>query len=156
MYICRSCGQTYSEPVKFCGKCGNDSFDIPQQSYAPQPQYNAYSNPTPTYSYAQPATAGGSKAPAIIGMIFGIVAVFLGFYQMIVSMALASSRYTADEGMAFFWIMSIFVLPLTVVGLVMSFKDCGSLRGMSIAGRITSFITAGMWVLTFFVCLASL
>ena len=61
-----------------------------------------------------------------------------------------------EEAMAFFWIYSIFVLPFMIVGLIMSFKDCGSLRGMSLAGKITSFITAGIWALTFFVCLGNL
>ena len=157
MYICRSCGQTYSEPVKFCGKCGSDSFDTPQQAYATQQQYNTYSNPTPapSYSYAPPAPAGQSKAPAIVGMIFGISSLMFVIYQMFFTFMMLDIEGD-EEAMIFFWIYSIFVLPFMIVGLVMSFKDCGSLRGMSITGRITSFITAGIWLLTFFVCLANL
>jgi len=155
MYICRSCGQTYSDPVKFCGKCGSDSFEISQQPYAQQ-QYNAYNNPTPTYSYVTPpAPAGRSKAPAIVGMIFGITSLIFVIYQMFFTFMMLDIEGD-EEAMAFFWIYSIFVLPLMIVGLVMSFKDCGSLRGMSLAGKITSFITVGMWALTFFVCLGNL
>ena len=44
MYTCKTCGQTYSDPVKFCGKCGGDQFEAQQQggyqqNYYQQPNY---------------------------------------------------------------------------------------------------------------------
>ena len=36
MYVCKNCGQTYSEPVKFCGKCGT----VVEQAVPVQPVMN--------------------------------------------------------------------------------------------------------------------
>ncbi len=153
MYVCKNCGQTYSEPVKFCGKCGGDSFDSNEYM---APEYSPYSNPTPAYTYASsPAPSGGSKAPAIVGMACGISAVFFAFYMLIVCASFADSYYRIDEAFASFFGFSFFVIPLAIVGLVMSFKAGNALKGMSIAGKVTSFVSLGIWGLTFLICVGS-
>ena len=151
MYVCKNCGQTYSEPVKFCGKCGGDSFEA-QMAYAPQPEYV---NPAPTYSYVASAPAGRSKAPAIVGMIFGISSMIFSFYHMLLTFILLDEE-GVDDALSFFWALSVFVLPFMIVGLIMSFKDCGSLKGMSITGRVTCFISLGMWLIGFLACLSEI
>ncbi len=154
MYVCKTCGQTYSEPVKFCGKCGGDSFD--SNGYTSS-EYSAYGNPAPTYTYASsPAPAGGSKVPSIVGMACGISAAFLAFYMFIMCASMASSYYFADEAFASFFGFSFFVVPLSIVGLVMSFKGGEVLKGMTIAGKVTSFVAIGLCGISFLVCLGGL
>ena len=156
MYICKSCGQTYSEPVKFCGKCGSDSFEasIETPAYEANP---AYSNPAPAYSYA-PTPESGSKAPSIVGMVLGIVATFLalimtGFIGELVDSYY--SRYYSDEIFVSFIVWSFFVLPFAIVGLIMSFKK-SSLKAMSIVGKITSFVSLGLWLISFLMTVSNM
>lgn len=143
MYVCKNCGQVYSEKVNFCGKCGSEAFDV---------QADAYANPAPSYNYAAPV--GGSKVPSIIGMIFGITAIFFAFYQLIFTGVIASEF--GDDAFVPFFVFSVFVLPFSIVGLIMSFKGGNTLRGMSITGKITSFISLGIWFLSLIVCLGNM
>ncbi len=156
MYICKNCGQTYQSPVNFCGSCGGQ---VTEAQEAVQPEYTAPVNSAP-YTYANPTPAPtGSKGPAIVGLIFGILAMIFSFISIgIASMALdeADSYYyyyhgldsLREEAFAILGVFSIFVLPFIIVGLVTSLRK-SSLKGVAITGRITSFIGLGMWILSF-------
>ena len=163
MYTCKNCGQTYSDPVKFCGKCGGDSFETQQQGGFQQPDYGAsYGNPTPAYTYAAPtpAPATASKAPAIIGMIFGIITLIFSFICIGVSaeaLDLADRVYyfygpsksaIREAAYASLGILSVFTIPSLIVGLVMSFKQ-SAIKAMSIVGKVTSFVGLGLYVIAF-------
>ena len=168
MYTCKTCGQTYSDPVKFCGKCGGDQFEAQQQGGYQQPAYGAsYSNPAPapSYSYAAPAPATASKAPAIVGMIFGIITLILAFvcigfaseYSELADRAYSYYYYYGpsksairEAGYGALGVLSIFTVPSLIVGLVMSFKQSG-IKAMSIVGRITSFVGLGLYIISFII-----
>ena len=163
MYICKTCGQTYSDPVKFCGKCGSDSFESQQQAYNA-----AYSNPapTPSYTYAAPAPATASKAPAIVGMIFGIITLILAFicigfaseyadeakhiYSYYSYYYRPSKAAIREAGFGALGVLSIFTIPSLIVGLVMSFKQSG-IKAMSIVGKVTSFVGLGLYLISFII-----
>ena len=155
MYICKNCGQTYSDPVNFCGKCGGDSFD--SNDYM-NTEYSPNVNPSPTYTYASaPAPASENKAPAIVGMSCGVSAVLLAFYMLITCADLVDGYYySSAEAFGLFFGFSFFIVPLTIVGLIMSFKAGNALKGMSLAGKITSFVSMGILALTFLMCVGSL
>ncbi len=165
MYICKNCGQTYTAPSNFCGKCGGEVTE------APDTFNTAYSNPAPAYSYATPvaeAPAAG-KGPAIVGMIFGILATILAFVCIaIASEAIDSASYYSssyyyyysyyspsyyinnirEAALAALFVMSIFVLPCMIVGLATSFRK-SSLKALSIVGRATSFVGLALLVVSF-------
>ena len=165
MYTCKTCGQTYSDPVRFCGKCGGDSFETQQDGYQ-QPAYDAsYSTPTPSYSYAAPAPASVSKAPSIVGMIFGVITLILAFicigfaaeYADLADRAYSYYYYYGpsksairEAAYASLGILSIFTVPSLIVGLVMSFKQAG-IKAMSIVGRVTSFVGLGLYLISFII-----
>lgn len=158
MYICKNCGQTYHGPIKFCGKCGGDSFEV-QMTYTPQSEYI---NPAPTYSYvSSPSSTSPRSAPAIIGMIFGILALLFAFGAFAMAMDALdvadnyhnyySSRYLSDiryEYLNDLTGLSIIIIPSIIVGLIMSFKR-SAIHAMSIVGRVTSFISVGLWFFAF-------
>ena len=156
MYICKNCGQSYPEPVNFCGKCGGNSFDTNDYNvnndYNMNAEYSPYGNPTPAYNFEpSPAPESESKAPAIVGMACGVSAVLVALQML---MGCMSYYYFYDAIMAFFG-YSFLVTPLAIVGLIMSFKAGNALKGMSIAGKITSFVSIGILGLTFLACVGN-
>ena len=163
MYICKNCGQTYTDPVRFCGKCGSNLIEA--QMAAPQPEPIAYAEPAPAYSYAAPVAPApsASKGPAIVGMIFGIIAAIFSLASVIVASSALdaadsysyyyyySSYYLSnlrEEAFAVLAVMSIFIVPCIIVGLITSFKKSG-LKALSIVGRITSFVGLALWLISF-------
>ena len=140
MYICKNCKKTFDTPVQYCNVCGGAVENQPTG-------YNSFSTPV---TYGAPAT--GSKAPSIIGMIFGILNMILSFV-LIAPIAETVDNYYAsyafDEMLAYFFVFSIFMLPLAIVGLILSFKSNAGGKGMAIAGRITGFIALAIYLISF-------
>jgi len=192
MSICKTCGAECPDQAAFCTQCGtpmaNESnpetpvapvYETPvapvyEAPVAPvyeapaAPVYEAPAAPTyeaPAYAYAPPVSESGSKAPAILGMIFGISAIILSFILMvgIISAIDTYSYYydhydyyysITDELMGVILGFSIFLLPCLIVGLVMSFKAKVG-KGMAIAGKITNFIALGMYTISFIMALSA-
>ncbi|MBQ4631390.1 MAG: DUF4190 domain-containing protein [Clostridia bacterium] len=95
MYICTKCNQTYSTPAKFCSQCGGE---VVEHASAPEPEFKEYS--APSYSapvYADTLEPKRSKAPAIMGMIFGIWALICAFVMLICMIATSIGSEVADE-----------------------------------------------------------
>ena len=176
MYICTKCNATYNEKINFCRSCGGPVTEVQQQSqqvqepaefqqsaqsqyintpeYNPAPSYNPY-GAAPYSPYAAPASA--SKAPAILGMVFGIINVFITMFMFMGILSEINSYYGCEfeEALIIFSVFSVFILPLAIVGLIMSFKSTpGSGKGMAIAGRITGFIAIGLYMISFFMVMA--
>ena len=91
-------------------------------------------------------------------MVLGIVATFLalimtGFIGELVDSYY--SRYYSDEIFVSFIVWSFFVLPFAIVGLIMSFKK-SSLKAMSIVGKITSFVSLGLWLISFLMTVSNM
>ena len=148
MYICKNCGQTYADPVRFCGKCGSNLIEA--QGYTPQPEYNPYNNQPQGYSYVTPpapTSANNNKVMPILSMSLGIFAAVFAFYVL---MFATSSRM----GFGSFFFASMFTIPPAIVGLVMSFKSGAVLQGMSLAGKITSFAALGMSMFSFVISIS--
>ncbi len=167
MYICKNCGQTYTTPSSFCGRCGGEVTETPDTAYT------SYDNPAPAYSYAATAPAAeapAGKGPAIVGMIFGILATILAFVcifigtEAIDEASYYSSNYyyydyfyyspsyyidtIRETALVSLFVMSLFVLPCMIVGLATSFRKSG-LKVMSIVGRVTSFVSLALLVISF-------
>lgn len=163
MYICKNCGQSYPEPVNFCGKCGGNSFDANDYNvnndYNMNAEYSPYGNPTPAYNFEpSPAPESESKAPAIVGMACGASAVLIALWMMSICFSYIGSYhsyYYVEETFATLLGCSFFITPLAIVGLIMSFKSGSALKGMSIAGKITSFVSIGILGLTFLACVGN-
>lgn len=181
MSICKTCGAECPDQAAFCTQCGtpmaNESnpetpvapvYEAPVAPVYEVPAAPTYEVPTyeaPAYAYAPPVSESGSKAPAILGMIFGISAIILSFILMvgIISAIDTYSYYydhydyyysITDELMGVILGFSIFLLPCLIVGLVMSFKAKVG-KGMAIAGKITNFIALGMYTISFIMALSA-
>lgn len=179
MAICRNCGAECLENATFCTQCGtpitegnlnNTEAPVYEAPVAPvyeaptapvyeAPVYEApvYETPTaPAYTYTPyVAEASGSKVPAILGMIFGIVAVLLSLplFVNMIDMVDYSRYYSIDDALGLFFGLSLFIIPAFVLGLIMSFKGTEP-KGMLIAGRITSFVAIGFTAISFFMALS--
>lgn len=100
---------------------------------------------------------GGGKISAIMGMAFGILGLILSFYYIMYAAVFANTVYyygEFEEIVIALIIMAIFFLPPTIVGLALSCKPVSKLRGMALAGKITSIISLGVWALSFFIVLS--
>ena len=171
MFICKNCGQTFEAYTNFCSSCGSNVIEPYNEAPAGGPGYYAapgapaaptYSAPAyttnpysaPMYSAPYGAPAAPSKAPAIIGMIFGLTAIL--FAISTISNSITFLDYgDEEEALIFLFIMSIFQLPSIIVGAVQSFK-ARALRGMGVVGAITSLISAALWFITFIMILSEL
>ncbi|MBQ4631389.1 MAG: hypothetical protein IJB70_10435 [Clostridia bacterium] len=101
-------------------------------------------------SSAAPATG---KATAIVGMVFGILGLILSGYHLLYVAAFLSTVSYAYEAVPIaisMLVVAAFMLPVTIVGIVMSSKPVSRLRGMALAGKITAFISLGVFALSLF------
>lgn len=155
MYICQNCGQAYQTPVNFCSRCGNTAIVNQGGIQPPYSPYTASSYPmTPA-----PAEKGGRGA-AIVGMIFGLIAMFMSFVMVGMAAELADNAlsyylYRAtlyEEILGFIVGYSIVMLPFSIVGLVLSCK-AKALKGMAIAGRIMTILSLVLWGISCLICL---
>lgn len=156
----------YSEPTYSSPAYSEPAYSSPAYS---EPTYSspAYSEPaysSPAYSepvYSKPYTAPSpSKAPAIVGMICSIIALCFGLYLIGFSITSAAIyedysysysyynyRAVADAAAFCLGFISVFQIPLTVVGLIMSFK-AKALKAMGIVGIITGFLSVLLWFIS--------
>ena len=160
MYICKNCGTSYAEHVAFCAQCGSNLMMFQQD---PQPAYNAYDAaapaPTPTYSYEAPTTAASdNKVPAILSLVFGAIAAVIALSLIgVLAEYLSASSYSYyyytpsydSEALGAFFGCSVFIVPGAILGMIMSGKT-QALKGMSIAGKISSIVSLGLLGLAFF------
>lgn len=156
MYICKNCGTSYKEHVAFCAQCGSNLMMFQQD---PQPAYDATAPaPTPTYSYEAPAATSESKVPAILSLAFGAFAAVMVLYLITVLCGyLSASSYSYyyyspsydSEALGSFFGCSAFIVPGAILGMIMSGKT-QALKGMSIAGKISSIVSLGLLGLAFF------
>lgn len=152
MYICKNCGASYAEHVTFCAQCGSNLMMFQQDT---PPAYNPYGTtaPSSTSYYAAPVPASENKVPAILSLVFGSIAVLISFYLMIFLAELASypfAYYASDSALGAFFGCGIFIIPGAILGLVMSGKT-NALKGMSIAGKITSIVALALLGISFFI-----
>lgn len=154
MYICKNCGASYAEHVAFCAQCGSNLMMFQQDT---PPAYNAYDTaaPTtaPTYSYAAAAPASDNKVPAILSLVFGAIAAFISLYLFIYLVELAGysySYYFDEAALGAFFGCSVFLVPGAILGMIMSGKT-NALKGMSIAGKISSICALGLLGISFFI-----
>ena len=159
MYVCKNCGQTHPSPVSFCNRCGSNAIENRAEGAPSYPTYGT----TPTYAYGTPTPSEGSKAPAIIGMVFGFLALIISFIMIGAASEISDSMsypfygsyYDADEIMSMLFAFSIFTLPFSIIGLVMSCK-AKALRGMGIAGRIINIFSLVLWGIACIIMLSAL
>ena len=117
MYVCKNCGQTHPSPVSFCNRCGSNAIENRAEG---APSYSTYGT-TPTYSYGTPApSGGGSVAPAIIGMIFSVIGLFISFFMVGFASELSDSlayqfysSYNPGDDFGYIFAFSIFLLPFS-------------------------------------------
>ena len=81
MYVCSSCGKTFTEPTNFCNNCGNAVTNRPAPSQ--------YSVP---YTSAPPASRGKNIAGMIMG-ISGMVLALIGFLYCMIQIPNAVDGY---------------------------------------------------------------
>ena len=173
MYVCKNCGQTYSEYVSFCSKCGNNYLDrvaerrnggiyinqnpggFVNTGYTPAPPpvpaYRA-TPPTPAYGYVAPPTRREGKAQGIVGMCFGIESIIFAAIMLLYSAMLAG--YNSSLATSLF---VIDVIPL-VTGIVATSlsnvaMNKGFVSGISKAGKVTGILSIVFSAIAMFCCL---
>lgn len=153
MYICKNCGASYAEHVAFCAQCGSNLMMFQQDT---PPAYNPYEAPDASasaYSYAAPAPTSENKVPAILSLVFGAIAAFISLYLFVYLVELAGysySYYFDEAALGAFFGCSVFLVPGAILGMIMSGKT-NALKGMSIAGKISSICALGLLGISFFI-----
>ncbi len=156
MSFCSNCGNHLEENAKFCSKCGS-AIAAPVTPPAPAapveapvPAEPVYSAPVYTPIYNAPAVipevSGKTKALGFVGMGLGIGGLFFAIFGLLFTIANMDSYY--DDGTALFLAiyMSIFSMPLSIVGRILAGKsrDGGNLSSVCRVG--TSLGLAGLIV----------
>ena len=148
MSFCSNCGNPLEENAKFCSKCGS-AIAAPAEVPA-APAEPVYSAPVYTPIYNAPAVipevSGKTKALGFVGMGLGIGGLFFAIFGLLFTIANMDSYY--DDGTALFLAiyMSIFSMPLSIVGRILAGKsrDGGNLSSVCRVG--TSLGLAGLIV----------
>ena len=150
MYICRSCKQSHPTQVNFCSRCGSSDIAIQGEIQQPYSPYNVQGQP-----FTAPNQQNNvSIAPAIVGMVFGFIALICAFITLSTVSDMTNYYGSSGEAIGFFLVFSAFTFPFNIVGLVQSGKPC-SVKGLAIAGRIINFVSLGFYALSFIVSLGA-
>ncbi len=159
MYICPNCKAEHEQLFAFCSVCGNkmDASNVVIEEPAAQPiaeqpvaepQAPIYQQPIeqPIYQqpmYQQPPVPhnidGKLKAKGFVGMglsIGGVVMAAIGFLYTAITIAVPVA------GFMFGLIFSMFALPLSIVGMILSRKAIagGFVSGATKVGKILGLI----------------
>ena len=142
MYICPNCANKSETPTNFCSLCGSRMVEqIPEAPSTYQPEHRVYDIPQPRQQVftaepvARPVATGPSKGKQIAGM-----GVAIGGFALSILNALYAMIFVGMEsgfGFGFAFGFSIFSLPLSLVGLIMSNKciDEGATAKPSFLGK---------------------
>lgn len=142
MYICPNCANKSETATNFCSLCGSRMVEqIPEAPSTYQPEPQVYDIPQPRQQVftaepvARPVATGPSKGKQIAGMGVAIGGFALGILNAFYAMILVGMESGFGFGFAFGF--SIFSLPLSLVGLIMSNKciDQGATGKPSFLGK---------------------
>ena len=148
MSFCSNCGNPLEENAKFCSKCGS-AIAAPAEVPA-APAEPVYSAPVYTPIYNAPAVipevSGKTKALGFVGMGLGIGGLFFAIFGLLFTIANMDSYY--DDGIALFLAiyMSIFSMPLSIVGRILAGKSRAGGNLSSVCRVGTSLGLAGLIV----------
>ena len=142
MYICPNCANKSETATNFCSLCGSRMVEqIPEAPSTYQPEPQDYDIPQPRQQVftaepvARPVATGPSKGKQIAGMGVAIGGFVFGIFDAIYSSIFMFAP--APAGFIFAMIFSMFSLPLSLVGLIMSNKciDQGATAKPSFLGK---------------------
>ncbi|MBQ4631391.1 MAG: hypothetical protein IJB70_10445 [Clostridia bacterium] len=152
MYICTKCNQSYSTPAKFCAQCGGV---VVEKSSVTQNSFNDFSASVYGTQHGVSTSPTGSVAPAIVSMILGISSVMLSFILFVAIVDMSDSYlYDFSDAIPSLMVVTALIVPAIVMGIVLASKAKAG-RGMAVAGKITSFISMGINLLTWFIAMVA-
>lgn len=163
MYVCRNCGQAYSDYTPNCVRCGGEIVAAaPTEPVVHSaPSYAPY-GATPAYHYeskpAAPKVTGGAIAMGIIGFILALESLFGMFISAAFSVN-TSYDYYYDYYDSYFDVETyavamFFQVIMSVVGLVFSsIARNKGFCGLAVAGKVISIIGIVINSIIFFLAL---
>ena len=167
MFVCPNCNHTSETPCNFCMKCGSAMVEkietpvVPETPVFSQPVVNepvfeppvaeesvfpAIQTPAPNnyqYNYQpiyQTPSKGSLLGKSIAGMVLSIMGMFLTCYMSI--LILSEGFFDLSEVFAFGFVLSLFSLPPSLIGLILSSSasKSGATNKMCVVGKILGII----------------
>lgn len=147
MYICKNCGQSYTDYSPYCGRCGGEIVAAAPVEPA-NPGYAAPYGAAPAYHYeaapVAPKATGGTIVMGIIGFILALESLFGIFISYVMA---ETSYYDYYSGYSYRFDEDVFAvamfcqLIMSVLGLVFSsIARNKGFCGLAIAGKIIGII----------------
>lgn len=152
MFVCKSCGEKFDTPVKFCNQCGSSAIEAEAA-----PVYTS----EPVYTYSAPVTPASSspagKILGIISMVCGISGIIFAAIAFIMSCVALDSYYPeGPAGMAM--VYALFFVLFGIAGMVLGSmsKNKGFTGSMATVGKVLGLVSVILCGVAFFFSLFAL
>ncbi len=156
MFVCKSCGEKFDAPVKFCNKCGSSMIEPETASYSSEPVYGTYGTTYSTPVTPAPSSPAG-KILGIISMVCGITGIIFAAIAFFMSCAALGAYYPeGPASLAMFY--ALFFVLFGIAGMVLGSmsKNKGFTGSMATVGKTLGLVSVIVCGVTFFFSLIAL
>lgn len=147
MYICSKCGASAEKTVRFCDQCGSPMIEICDPVEVTEDPTPVWETPTTPESIKDTPTTPppASMGKKLVGTILSGVGLGFGALGLLLTGAMLGSGEAPSVGAIPGICFSVFGLPLSLVGLIMSAKSVTQGKNTGkILGLIGTILSAAL------------